>query len=106
VLLYIEQNTLETEMKSVVYLLVMLTYNQVSHTVVDTTEVSWHISNSACLTAKADESAHGRSPGYNREYFCMPVQDAEMRNRLKAGQYDRTYPRTKNGGGTLLLEWN
>jgi len=84
-----------------VYMLVLLGYNAVSHEVTSTREMSWHISHSECLRVLSCERNNGRSETYNQKYVCVPVVDHEMRSIVENSPHPN-YPR-RYGSGKLTL---
>lgn len=86
-----------------VFLLVMLSYNSLDHTVSQTREMSWHLTHSECINVMRAENQNGRRESTNHRYACITVQDFEMRALLENNARPN-YPR-RYGSGNLTLRW-
>jgi len=65
-------------MPNVVYALALIAYSSIGHNVSDAPIKSFHISNSDCIQEKTYQNKRGVKETYNRKYYCMRVEDAEM----------------------------
>lgn len=86
-----------------VFLLVMMSYNSLNHTVTQTREMSWHLSHSECLYVMSAENTNGRRESHNHRYACIAVEDHEMRAMILNSPRN-SYPR-RYGSGNLTLRW-
>lgn len=90
---------------SIVYVLVMIGYNAVTHNVDSAREMSWHLSHSACLAEEAYQNSRGRSEGYNHQYVCLEVSDFEARARVENAPNQIVRSKHSLGRGGIRVEW-
>ncbi len=95
---------------SIVFVLVMIGYNAMSHNVDSAREVAWTMSHSACLQELSYQNQRGRAEGYNHEYVCLRVSDFEARARIERSHdshvgYNVIRSRHALGRGGFRVEW-
>ncbi len=88
---------------AIVWVLVLIGYNSLSHKVTTHKEMSYHISPSDCIQEKTYQNDRGRKETFNRKYICMPVYDAQMRARVQAA-HGNAGGNGYRSGGRIVIE--
>jgi len=74
---------------SMIYVLVLVGYNSLSHQVETAAMMGYFLSHGDCRNELEYQNRRGRKETYNRNYVCLPVNDAEIRARLKRERGER-----------------
>lgn len=73
-----------------VFVLLLFAYSSFSSQVVETRELSWHLSLSDCRNVMIAEQQRGVGESYNEHMVCIPVDDPlvrEIAQKLGRDQY-------------------
>lgn len=91
---------------SVVYALVMITYNAVSGGM-GAEPQSFHISPSDCAQEIHFQNSQGRKETYNRKYTCVRLNDAVRAAQVRAAHgYSGNGNARRASGGRIVIEFN
>jgi len=90
---------------TLVYVLVLVSYNSITQQFETFQKMSYHISASDCIQERTFQNDRGRRETFNRKYQCVPVYDAAMAATLRAahGNVGGTGYRS---GGRIVIELN
>lgn len=68
---------------NIVFVLLLVGYNSISHEVTSNRTVNWHMSHSDCIQEKTHQNNAHRRETFNQSYVCLRVQDSAMRARVQ-----------------------